>query len=110
MNSISAQRQGRTRRLRGLALAGLTALLAGCAVSGSSGSGATSPAAEQAAARGSSALVLNFGDQQQEYQTLLQASGVLAGARYKVNFIEFDSGPLVERRIRRAPDRRRDHG
>jgi sulfonate transport system substrate-binding protein len=96
MNRTSVQLQGQTSRFRGLALAGLTALLAGCAVSGSPGSGATSPAAEQAAAGGSSAVVVNFGDQQQEYQTLLQASGVLAGARYKVNFIEFDSGPLVD--------------
>ncbi len=39
---------------------------------------------------------MNFGDQQQELETLLNASGVLAGANYKVNFIEFDSGPLVD--------------
>jgi sulfonate transport system substrate-binding protein len=40
--------------------------------------------------------VINFGDQQQEFETLLNASGVLAGAPYKVNFVEFDSGPLVD--------------
>jgi len=40
--------------------------------------------------------VINFGDQQQNFETLLQASGVLAGAAYKVNFIEFNSGPLVD--------------
>ena len=41
-------------------------------------------------------VVINVGDQQQELQTLLNASGVLAGAPYKVNFVEFDSGPLVD--------------
>jgi sulfonate transport system substrate-binding protein len=39
---------------------------------------------------------VNFGDQQQQLETLLNASGVLAGANYKVNFVEFDSGPLVD--------------
>jgi sulfonate transport system substrate-binding protein len=41
-------------------------------------------------------LVINFGDQQQSTETLLTASGALTGASYKVNFIEFDSGPLVD--------------
>lgn len=43
-----------------------------------------------------SGTVINFGDQQQSYETLFQSSGVLSGAPYKVNFVEFASGPLVD--------------
>jgi sulfonate transport system substrate-binding protein len=39
--------------------------------------------------------VLNIGDQEQFLETALQDSGALKGAPYKVNFVEFDSGPLV---------------
>jgi sulfonate transport system substrate-binding protein len=39
--------------------------------------------------------VLNVGDQEQFLETALQDSGALKGAPYKVNFVEFDSGPLV---------------
>jgi sulfonate transport system substrate-binding protein len=39
--------------------------------------------------------VLNIGDQEQFLQTALTDSGALKGAPYKVNFVEFDSGPLV---------------
>ena len=85
-----------SRLLGGLSMAGLLAVLSACASSGPAGSGATSPAAAEAPADSSSATTLNLGDQQQDLETLLQASGVLAGARYKVNFIEFDSGPLVD--------------
>jgi sulfonate transport system substrate-binding protein len=74
-----------------LSLAALVAVVSACA-SSSAGSGSTS----SAAADSSSGTVVNFGDQQQELETLLSASGVLAGATYKVNFIEFDSGPLVD--------------
>jgi sulfonate transport system substrate-binding protein len=45
---------------------------------------------------GSSSVVLNVGDQQQDLETLFASSHALAGASYKVNFIEFDSGPLVD--------------
>jgi sulfonate transport system substrate-binding protein len=57
---------------------------------------ATTATAGQTPSGGSSGTVINFGDQQQEFQTMLQASGVLTGAPYKVNFVEFDSGPLVD--------------
>jgi sulfonate transport system substrate-binding protein len=40
--------------------------------------------------------VLNFGDQQQNFETMLKASGALSGIPYKVNFVEFNSGPLVD--------------
>jgi sulfonate transport system substrate-binding protein len=99
---MSAQTQARASRIgvsRGLAagaVAGLAVLLAACASSGASTVGSTSPAAAQASAGGSSGTVLNLGDQQQDLETLLQASGALAGAPYRVNFIEFDSGPLVD--------------
>lgn len=77
------------RRLRVAALVGLLALVSACATSASAGQSNTSDGS-------SSGLVLNFGDQQQEFQTMLQASGALNGAPYKVNFVEFDSGPLVD--------------
>lgn len=43
-----------------------------------------------------SGVVINLGDQEQDLQTLLTASGALKGASYTVNFDEFDSGPLVD--------------
>jgi sulfonate transport system substrate-binding protein len=76
-----------SRMIRGVALAGVAGVLSACAASASAG---------QDPAGSRSGLVLNFGDQQQFYQTLLQASGALNGATYKVNFVEFDSGPLVD--------------
>lgn len=78
------------RLLAGLALAGLAGLASACAGNGTAATDAA------AGTSGSSGLVINFGDQQQDYETLLAASGVLAGASYKVNFVEFDSGPLVD--------------
>ena len=75
-----------SRTIRAVALAGLVAVAAGCA--------ATTAATQTTDS--SSGAVLNVGDQQQRLQTLMQASGALAGASYKVNFVEFDSGPLVD--------------
>jgi len=83
-----------SRLLGGASLVGLLAVLSACGSSATTGSGATASAA--AAAAKSTGTVLNLGDQQQDLETLLQASGALAGAQYKVNFIEFDSGPLVD--------------
>ena len=40
--------------------------------------------------------VLNVGDQQQFLESTLDDSGALNGAPYKVNFVEFGSGPLVD--------------
>jgi sulfonate transport system substrate-binding protein len=79
------------RLLGGLTLASLLALVSAC-----SSSGSTDQAAVAEATGGSSGVVLNLGDQQQDFETLLESSGALAGASYKVNFIEFDSGPLVD--------------
>jgi sulfonate transport system substrate-binding protein len=81
---------GRTRRL---ALAGAGLLVLALATACSSGGGST---ARDTAAQGGSGVVINFGDQQQATETLLTASGALAGTSYKVNFVEFDSGPLVD--------------
>ena len=83
-----------SRLLGGVALAGSLAVLSACGSSATTGSGATTSAA--AAAAKSTETVLNLGDQQQDLETLLTASGALAGAPYKVNFVEFDSGPLVD--------------
>jgi sulfonate transport system substrate-binding protein len=79
------------RALHAAAAAALLAAVSACAATASAGQ--NSPGGSSG---GSSSLVLNFGDQQQEFQTLLQASGALNGASYKVNFVEFDSGPLVD--------------
>jgi sulfonate transport system substrate-binding protein len=40
--------------------------------------------------------VLNVGDQEQSLETLFQASGEDKNLPYKLNFVEFDSGPLVD--------------
>src|SRR3984957_3219965 len=84
-----SQRIGRL--LGGLAAASAFALLATACSSG--GQTATDASAQGGAASG---LTINFGDQQQEFETLLTDSGALKGADYKVNFVEFNSGPLVD--------------
>jgi sulfonate transport system substrate-binding protein len=73
--------------LAAVPLAGLLALVAGCAAT---------PASGQASSGKPDGTVLNVGDQQQELETLMRASGALNGAPFKVNFVEFDSGPLVD--------------
>ena len=75
-----------SRTLRAVSLASLVAVVAACA---------TTTAATQTSDT-SSGTVLNVGDQQQRLETLFRVSGALAGASYKVNFAEFDSGPLVD--------------
>src|SRR5579871_2851218 len=79
------------RLLGGLSLVSLLGLVAAC----SSGTTATDTAA-QGSDGSSSGLVINFGDQDQDLQTMLGESGALKGAGYKVNFVEFASGPLVD--------------
>jgi sulfonate transport system substrate-binding protein len=81
----------RRRRAAGLAClaAALTVLAAAC----SSSTRATQTSLGTTSSSGS---VLNVGDQQQDLQTLLRVSGALKGASYQVNFVEFDSGPLVD--------------
>jgi sulfonate transport system substrate-binding protein len=102
---LSTKREAKTfmtrtfdRMLGGLTFAGVLALATACANGGSATDTATqaTQATQGQATQGSSGLVLNFGDQQQEFQTLLTDSGALNGAKYKVNFVEFDSGPLVD--------------
>jgi sulfonate transport system substrate-binding protein len=78
------------RMLAGLTLAGLTALVTACAGSG------TAATVTATGGTGPGDVVINVGDQQQNLKTLLTSSGALAGAHYTVNFIEFDSGPLVD--------------
>src|SRR5690348_9719731 len=73
-----------------ISLAALVAVISACA---SSQAAQQSPAAGSS---GSSGVVLNVGDQQQDLETLFTSSRALNGARYKVNFVEFDSGPLVD--------------
>jgi sulfonate transport system substrate-binding protein len=78
-------------------LATTVATLAACGSSGSTSASPKDAAATNAAKTGIPAgTVINFGDQQQDFQTLLKSSGALDGAPYKVNFDEFNSGPLVD--------------
>lgn len=79
------------RLLGGLTLACVLGLATAC-----SSGGSTSSDAGAQTGGGSSGVTINFGDQQQEFETLLTDSGALAGASYKVNFVEFASGPLVD--------------
>ena len=80
-----------SRSSRALALATLAALTGALACACSSSAKTATDTADPAGG-----VVVNFGDQQQDLETLLTASGVLNGAPYKVNFVEFDSGPLVD--------------
>jgi sulfonate transport system substrate-binding protein len=88
------------RLLGGVALAGsLAVATAAC----SSGASAADPPAQGGSSQGgssqgsdSSGITINFGDQEQSFETLLDSSGALNGADYKVNFVEFASGPLVD--------------
>jgi sulfonate transport system substrate-binding protein len=76
-----------------LLLAGLLAGAAGC----QSAAGSATPGGTGQVTSGHPAgVVLNVGDQQQYLQTMFAESHVLAGAPYQVNFVEFDSGPLVD--------------
>ncbi len=86
-----------TRRFwRALPLSLLAFVVTGVAACGG---GSSSPHAATASADpsgASSGTVLNVGDQQQYLQSLLKTSGQLAGVPYKVNFVQFGSGPLVD--------------
>lgn len=86
------------RRLRGTPVLVAVALLIGLAACGSSnattaaGSTGSSVASAAGIAQGT---VVRVGDQGQFLKTLLQTSGQLDGAAYKVEFAQFASGPLV---------------
>jgi len=89
--------RGISRRLGGLALASALALLAtACSSGGSTATDASAGGGAGGAGATASGVTVNFGDQQQEFETLLTDSGALKGADYKVDFVEFDSGPLVD--------------
>jgi sulfonate transport system substrate-binding protein len=75
------------------ALTAASALALAAAACSSGGVTATDASAQGG---GRSTVTINFGDQEQDFETLLTDSGVLKGADYKVNFVEFDSGPLVD--------------
>jgi sulfonate transport system substrate-binding protein len=81
------------RTLGALALASL--VMAASACGGDPGASTTASTAGQDLGS-SSGLTLNLGDQRQDLETLLRASGALTGAKYRVNVVEFDSGPLVD--------------
>jgi sulfonate transport system substrate-binding protein len=82
-------------------------VIAATACGSSSQKAATSPSTIGAPAKaatvsssGGSAIpagtVLNVGDQEQLVETLFKDSGVESGIPYKINFVQFGSGPLVD--------------
>jgi len=85
------ERHPRTPRLiRTLTLATAAGVLATAAAGCSSATSTATTTSDP------SSVTINLGDQEQDLQTLLTASGALKGAPYSVNFEEFDSGPLVD--------------
>jgi sulfonate transport system substrate-binding protein len=79
-----------TRTMSVISLASLVAVISAC------GSSAAAQQSSSGGKPGSSSVVLNVGDQQQDLETLFASSDALSGTPYKVNFVEFDSGPLVD--------------
>lgn len=99
--------------LTALAVFGALALaLAGCGSSSSSGSSAHAASSGSGGSSGGggdpssggsgtfasvpSGTVLNVGDQQEQLETLFKSSGVEAKLPFKINWVEFASGPLVD--------------
>jgi sulfonate transport system substrate-binding protein len=85
---------------RAVTIAALAAAVAAC---GSSAAKTSGPSTRSPAAASSSAglsipagTALNVGDQAQLIQTLFKLSGVQEALPYKINFVEFGSGPLVD--------------
>src|SRR3984957_15305632 len=84
--SVSPLRRSRLVALLTLALTCATAWVGGTA---------GPAAAQRSTSKIPAGTVLNVGDQDQELETLFQYSGVAKAAPFKINFVEFDSGPLV---------------
>jgi sulfonate transport system substrate-binding protein len=74
---------------------GRLVVLASILIAGSCGGTVGVAAAAPADSKIPAGTVLNVGDQQQLFETLFAASGVAKNAPFKINFVEFDSGPLV---------------
>jgi sulfonate transport system substrate-binding protein len=83
------------RRMRPFVIAFAVAVpLAACGSSSTAGAKQT-PAAGSSSSAIPAGTVLEFGDQQELFKTLLNSSKALDGAPYEVKFAEFNSGPLV---------------
>jgi sulfonate transport system substrate-binding protein len=80
------------RALRGRTVAVCSA----AALVASTGATITSSSTAAAASAIPPGITLNVGDQNQSAETLFQSSGLLKGAPYKVNFVEFSNGPLID--------------
>jgi sulfonate transport system substrate-binding protein len=72
-----------------------TALASALLAAAASASLSTTAAAASSSGSIPPGTVLNVGDQAQEFSTLFKLAG-LDNAPYKINFVEFDSGPLVD--------------
>ena len=84
------RRRFQPRRL--VALCSTAALVVTGAAGAAIPSAGASPAVHSAIPSG---ITISVGDQNQRLATLLPSSGLLKGAPYKVNFVEFASGPLI---------------
>jgi sulfonate transport system substrate-binding protein len=90
-NSSSSHRENpvMNRSWAAVALVGVLALAAGCA----SSNAATNPGNNSF---GNGSVTLRIGDQQEDLELPLELSGQLANLPYKVQFDQFNSGPLVD--------------
>jgi sulfonate transport system substrate-binding protein len=76
--------------------AAVVALVAVTLVGGTGVASATTKAGSRPRTQSLSGIDLRVGDQQEELETLMDASGALKGAPYKVTWEEFADGPLVD--------------
>lgn len=81
---------------RAVLLVTVAALVTACGASSGSPRTTTGSAAIASSTDIPPGTVLNVGDQEQFIQTLFSASGVGTAIPYTINFVQFDSGPLVD--------------
>lgn len=81
---------------RAVLLVVVAAMVAACDSSSASPSSKTGGATVASSTKIPAGTVLNVGDQEQFIETLFSASGVGTGIPYEINFVQFDSGPLVD--------------
>ena len=90
---MPSRSQHRALRRRAVTVCSAAALAASVTAGTAGSSAAAVPAAKGGIPSG---ITLNVGDQNQSAETLMASSGLLKGAPYKVNFVEFSNGPLID--------------
>lgn len=86
----------RPQSRRVAAIASTVALLATGAVASTAPSASAASAKTAAIPKG---ITINVGDQNQRLATLLPDSGFMKGVPYKVNYVEFENGPLINQAL-----------